>query len=223
MTPINAERSQHGRTAIRQARRQQLIDATIDSIAKNGFSATTLATVTKGAKLSHGVINFHFKSKEALYVDTLGYMAQEHYDHWFTAMENAGPAPAQKLAAIIETDFKPNICSQKKLAVWFAFWGQAKYRPNYLKIHHKFDDMRLISFKHLCGEIIEEGGYNQHDPGSTARRIEALIDGLWLNLLLYPREIKRQEALNDCFSYLSNVFPKHFPLPSDGPDRRDAK
>ena len=65
----------NGRTAKREARRQQLIDATIDSISKHGFSGTTLESVTKGAKLSHGIIHFHFNSKEDLYYKTLGYLA----------------------------------------------------------------------------------------------------------------------------------------------------
>ena len=79
-----------GRTATREVRRQQLINATIESISKHGFSGTTLETVTKTAKLSHGVVNFHFDSKEDLYVETLGFLAREHYDCWHGAMERAG-------------------------------------------------------------------------------------------------------------------------------------
>jgi len=123
-------------------RRQQWIDATIDSISKRGFSDTTLATVTKGAKLSHGIVNFHFDSKVSLYVEVLGFLAQEHYDRWHGAMSDARPALEDQLIAIIDADFDRNVCSPKKLAVWFALWGQAKYRPNYLKIHSKFDDER---------------------------------------------------------------------------------
>jgi hypothetical protein len=45
----------------------------------------------------------------------------------------------------------------------------------------------------------------------VARSIEALVDGLWLNLLLYPNGTDRAEARGDCFSYLAEVFPDHFP------------
>nr|NIS43004.1 TetR family transcriptional regulator [Desulfuromonadales bacterium] len=55
--------SGHGdRTANREARRRQLIEATIASIAELGFTDTTLSTVTTRAGLSHGTINFHFTS-----------------------------------------------------------------------------------------------------------------------------------------------------------------
>ena len=143
------------RTASRLVRRRQLIDATIESIAKYGLSGTTLTTVTKEADLSHGIVNFHFKSKEVLFEETLGFLAQEHYDHWLSAMTKAGPDPVKQLFAIIDVDFKSNICSPKKLAVWFAFWGQAKYRPTYLDIHSKHDEQRAVELNRLCGEIAE--------------------------------------------------------------------
>lgn len=203
--------SNRGRAASRELRRQQLINATIDSISKRGFSGTTLATVTKSLKLSHGIVNYHFASKEALYVETLVFLAEEHYSHWHGAMRNAGLDPARQLAAIIETDFHRTIASPKKLAVWFAFWGQAKYRPNYMQINTKYDDERFAELARLCTEIVADGSYGHLDPMVVARSIEALVDGLWLNLLLYPNGTDRAEARGDCFSYLAEVFPDHFP------------
>ena len=46
------------RAATKALRRQQLIDSTVDSIAKRGFSGTTLADVADGAGLSRGIVNF---------------------------------------------------------------------------------------------------------------------------------------------------------------------
>jgi TetR/AcrR family transcriptional repressor of bet genes len=104
-----------------EPRRRQLINATIGSIAKRGFSGTTLATVTKGAKLSYGIVDFHFDSNEDLYAETLGLLAEEHYSKWHGPMLQAGPDPARQLATIIEADFDRDICTPKTLVVWFAF------------------------------------------------------------------------------------------------------
>ena len=54
------------RPETRERRREQLIRSTIDSIARRGFAETTLANVADGAGLSRGIVNFHFKSKDAL-------------------------------------------------------------------------------------------------------------------------------------------------------------
>lgn len=200
------------RTAPRDVRRRQLILAAIDSISKRGFSATTLSHISDGAKLSHGVVNYHFDSKESLYDETLGYLAKEHYDIWLDCMQNAAPDPAHQLAAIVDADFDRKVCTSKKLAVWFAFWGQAKYRPNYLKIHSKYDQQRSLEIERLCAEIIDDGGYAHLDPGRVSRTIEAVIDGLWLNLMLYPSNASREEARDDCYQALAAYFPHHFPM-----------
>lgn len=200
------------RTENREVRRRQLIEATIASIAELGFTDTTLATVTKRAGLSHGTINFHFKSKEILFAETLGFLAREHYDLWIAAIKKAGPNPSSQLAAIIDVDFKSEICSPEKLAVWFSFWGQVKYRPAYLEIHDKYDQRRANELKRLCAEIVLEGGYEHTNAMAAARRIEALVDGLWLNILLYPKVLLPATAHDDAFTSLAELFPKHFPL-----------
>lgn len=210
MSKSNPNGARNSRTASREVRRRQLIDATIESIAKRGFSGTTLAAVTKGAELSHGIVNYHFKSKEALFVETLGFLAQEHYDRWHVAMAEAGPGPAEQLAAIIEVDFDRAISSPKKLAVWFAFWGQPKYRTVYLQIHDTYDKRRSDEIRRLCEEIVEDGDYAHIGPASAARSLISLVDGLWLSLLLYPKTAKPKRARSDCFTLLSELFPSHF-------------
>ena len=68
----------------------QLIDATIDSLAKRGYSETTMADVADGAGLSRGIVNFHFESKEKLLVATLQYMADEYSAHWRDGLSEGG-------------------------------------------------------------------------------------------------------------------------------------
>ncbi len=200
------------RTEPPEVRRLQLIMAAIDSISKRGFSDTTLKHVTETANLSHGVVNYHFDSKEALYDAALGFLAQEHYENWLKYYEAAEPTAAHRLAAIIQADFDKSICTHKRLAVWFAFWGQAKYRPNYLKIHNKYDNERYDRILHLSGELIADGGYDDLDPEKTARAVEAMSDGAWLSLMLYPNVADRREFRDVCMLSLSRFFPKHFPV-----------
>jgi TetR/AcrR family transcriptional regulator, transcriptional repressor of bet genes len=207
------KKSNNGRTASKEVRRQQLIDATIESIATRGFSGTTIASVSRGAKLSQGIVNLHFTNKETLFVETLGYLAQEHFEYWSSAVEKAGDNTGKQLAAMIETDFAPSICTPKKVAVWFAFWGQAKQRPSYLKVHDRFDNQRDKEIKRLCAQIVEEGRYEDIDAASMARSLVALVDGLWLNFLLYPKLVSRKQARGDCFTFLADAFPDHFPAP----------
>ena len=49
----------------REARRAQLIEATIKVVAERGYARATLTEVASRAGLSHGLVNFHFQSKES--------------------------------------------------------------------------------------------------------------------------------------------------------------
>ena len=84
------ENPSRGRKAPKETRRLQLIEATIDSLAKRGYAETTMADVTEGAGLSRGIVNFHFESKEKLLVATLQHMYEEYAAHWRAAQLTAG-------------------------------------------------------------------------------------------------------------------------------------
>lgn len=118
---------------LKQVRRQQLIEATITAISRRGLSRTTLAEVAKIAGLSAGIVNFYFKSKDALLLATLRYLADEYEAACGEAVRPGGASPAAVLEAVIDTDFDPSISDPKKVAVWFAFWSEARARPAYLK------------------------------------------------------------------------------------------
>lgn len=199
-----------GRFEIKEARRVQLIEATIASIAKRGFAETTLAHVADGAKLSRGIVNFYFRSKEELLVETLRYMAQEYEAFWKAAVARAGPAPADKLDAMIEADFHPTAVSRKHVTVWYAFWGEARWRPEYLKLCTELSDTYFAQTRELCQAIIDAGGYSDVDADAVARGLNAMIDGLWLDILINPASVDRAEAKRTCRVFLARFFPNEF-------------
>ncbi len=212
-----------GRTASKEVRRRQLIEATIVSVAERGFSKTTLATVTKGANLSHGIVNYHFKSKELLFAETMGFLAEEHHDQWLKTLDESGSSVPEQLLALVDADFHPNICSRNKLAVWFAFYGESTYRSIYRDKCRKIDTLRRNETERLCRLIKNEGAYDHVDPRVFANGLEAFIDGLWLNMLLYPKTFTRSGAKEACLAYLGATFPRHFPISASSSSVRRSK
>lgn len=202
------------RTASRAVRRRQLIEATIDSIAEHGLSGTTMATVTGQAGLSMGIVSFHFDSKENLLIETLVYLAQEHRDRWIEAVENAALAPQAKLTALIDASFQPEICTPRKLAVWFAFFGERRYREAYHDRCTGFDRERFAVIGDLCRRIIEDGCYDGLDPNAVTQSIETMTDGLWLSIMVYPDWLTREEGRRRMQSFMAQTFPRHFAKPA---------
>jgi len=204
-----------GRKASKETRRQQLIEATIDSLARRGYSETTMADVADGAGLSRGIVNFHFESKEKLLVATLQYMADEYAQHWRSALRKAGDDPARQLLTLVAADFDRSICTKRKLAAWCAFWGEAKSRPTYQALCGARDAAYQSVFIDLCRRLKDDGGYD-FEPFSTALALSAMLEGLWLRLMMGTEDVTREIALKAATEFLVAVFPKHYALHADG-------
>ncbi len=205
-----------GRKASRETRRQQLIEATIDSLAKRGYSDTTLADVAVGAGLSRGIVNFHFESKENLLVATLQFLSEEYSDHWQSALDKAGHSAASRLWALVHADFGRKICTKRKIAAWGAFWGEAKSRPTYQALCGARDVRYRETVIALCAELKVEGGYDYH-PEPMALSLCAMMEGLWLRLLMGDGTT-RETALEAAVAFVVAVFPRH--LTRQGPTPR---
>jgi len=198
------------RTATREKRRQQLIDATMKCIGRKGLTGTTLSEVASEAGLSQGIVNLHFESKDNLLTETLRSLANEYKTQFDKALQRSDPRPADKLLALMEHDLRPSICDRRKLAVWFAFWGEVKSRPTYRKICDEYDRYYDDVVADLCDQVIEEGNYEGITGSVAAEALTSMTNGLWLSCLLSPQIWDRQLANDAVNSYLQNVFPKHF-------------
>ncbi len=202
-----------GRKASRETRRQQLIEATIDSLAKRRYSDTTLADVAGGAGLSRGRVNVHFESKENLLIATLQFLSEEYSDNWQAALEKAGPSVAGRLWALVHADFSRKICTKRKIAAWGAFWGEAKSRPTYQALCGARDVKYRETVIALCTELKAEGGYD-YQPEPVALSLCAMLEGLWLRLLMGDGTT-REKALEAASAFVAAVFPRH--LTPQGP------
>jgi TetR/AcrR family transcriptional repressor of bet genes len=212
MTQSQPQTAPLSRTEGKQRSRQKLITATINSIAKRGFADTTLARVAEGAGLSRGIVNFHFRTKDQLFLEALKFMSREYRECWARAFDEAGPTAPEKLEAVILVDFEPPISNRNRLACWYAFYGEAKSRPTYMAACTEVDDINFTAVIDLCRTIIEEGGYENLEPEIVGQGLSAMGEGLWLDLLISPHTNDLEKSRDTLKTYLRALFPKHFPI-----------
>jgi AcrR family transcriptional regulator len=201
------------RKAARSVRRQQLIDSTISTLARKGYAALTVADVAREAGLSPGIVIFHFQSKDGLLAAVLGFLAEEYRRNWEERMGEAGPAPADRLRAVLLADFDIGLFTPEKLAAWIAFWGEAQGRPIYDQICAGHDAGRRLALESLCRALVAEGGY-AHDPVCVMRALDSLSDGLWLGLAAagagHKGRVSAGEARGIMLAALAAFFPRHY-------------
>jgi len=124
----------------------KLISSAIKNISTKGINETTMYDVSHGAGLSQGIVNFHFKSKELLLIETLKFISNEYLESFQKCLIKSGNDPRKKIISIINNDFSNKICSRDKIAVWFTFFSEVNL--NQLIIRFVKNEMYIIKLLH---------------------------------------------------------------------------
>ncbi len=106
-------------------------------------------------------------------------------------------------------DFNDKVCTPRTLAAWCAFWAEAQSRPTYQEHCSSNDAEYSAAILKLCSDIIREGQY-PYEAKHIARALDALLEGLWLDLMTMARPYTRQEAIATVRASLAAFFPRHF-------------
>ncbi len=197
------------RVANKKTSNLKLISSAIKNISEKGINETTMSDVSQGAGLSQGIVNFHFKSKELLLIETLKYVSNEYLESFQTSLKKSGSDPRKKIIAIINNDFSKKICSRDKVALWFTFFSEVKFKPAY----HQICKERDLYYQKISEDIFKELINLEKSKISltnVSNGLQALVMGLWLDQLEDPDTFKRKKAKEICFDYVKSYFPKQF-------------
>ena len=205
------DQPQRGPTRVerKEATRIQLLEATIEAIAEGGLADLTLARITERAQVSRGLVNFHFESKEQLLLATLQMLMDEYRSSWKAAVAEAGPDPAAHLLALVRNDFRPEICNRTTAAVWVAIRGETKARPTYLEVCTRADNEYDEKIHSLLAGLVRDGAADV-DPRLVAAGVQSMVEGFWIDCLMYPTTFSRETALAAVMQYLAVALPRHF-------------
>lgn len=187
-------------------RKQQLIDATIETIAMVGLSKTTVAKVAKTAALSQGIVNFYFQSKNHLLLSTLEFVSTE-YDHAIESAVMNRSGAMDILHAIVDVSFDPQLFNRGKLIVWCAFLSESHAREEYFSICVKQDLASRNRLIELISELVKINPTSNLNPEAIARGFKGMIEVYWQEYLTTPQPFNIDLAKQTCRDYLSAFFP----------------
>jgi TetR/AcrR family transcriptional repressor of bet genes len=194
--------------------RAAILRATIAVIAKHSLSGTTVQLVAEAAKVAPGTVILHFQKKDALLLAALEQIAAEFETARQAALEGAGGDPVKALEAIIEVSLDPKVSDPANVAVWYAFWGEAKARKLYLERIGSYDTVSQDGLDRLFAEIIAKGnsgsGYRHLNAEALAMGFSGLLEWQWQEILGGGRSFDRVAAKQMARAYLASIFPQEF-------------
>ncbi|WP_261593735.1 transcriptional regulator BetI [Pseudoalteromonas holothuriae] len=159
-------------------RREQLIKATIESVAELGLQSTTINSISKKAGLSSGIISHYFGGKQGLIEATVRYLLSS-LKYELLKQVSPSTSPQQRLMYIIEANFA--LVQQRKdtTRTWLSFWAQSMHDPELHRLQN-VNSQRLYS--NLASSFRQI--MNEQDAKRAAELSAAMIDGLWLRAVL---------------------------------------
>jgi len=160
------------------ARRRQLIETTIETMAEVGFIGTTLGQIARRAKVSVGLVSHYFGDKDGLLEATLRHLARRVGHRVALCLANAH-TPRARIQAVIDANLAPEEFDRQTCTVWLAFWGQVIHSKRLKRIQNVYQQRMLSNLRHPLKELLPA-----HQAERTAVAIAAVIDGLWLRATL---------------------------------------
>lgn len=170
------------RTADHEARRQQVTDAALRTIADRGLARTTLSDVADEAGVSVGLVQRYFRAKDELLRLSIAEI-QRRADERFRSVP-VEPPLRDFLIEVLESLLPLDDTRRGELSVWLEFLPATRRDPELSRMHHE-------ATRGLVEGIVEilEGARRRGematdvDARAEALSLVALVDGLALHHL----------------------------------------
>lgn len=156
-------------------RRQEILRATCEEVARRGFANTRVADVASTLGISTGLVFYHFDSKDSLLSAAFAYAAERDLDRLAAAATGSGGA-LERLSAILRI-YGPE-GSGAGWSLWIDAWATALRSPEMAEVSQQLDVQWKDAVADVIGQGVENGEFTCPDPSGAAWRITALIDGL---------------------------------------------
>ncbi|MCH8205429.1 MAG: TetR/AcrR family transcriptional regulator [Chloroflexi bacterium] len=173
--------------AHREARRQQILEASFACFAREGFHQTTMQDICREAELSPGAVYGYFQGKEDI-IHASFEQCQAH------ALEVIGSATRQEdtVAVLDQLVEHMSVLDAAEAAVWLRMtvqlWAEALRSPALMDAHSKvFHDIWRQALTGIFSRARDLGEIDPDlDPQAVAQVLMSLWHGLELQKALYP-------------------------------------
>jgi AcrR family transcriptional regulator len=198
------------------ARRQAIIDATLEVARERGLGATTVRDVATRMGTSSGLIHHYFDSMDDVLASAFEQAAGGDLARARTAI-GALTDPVAQLDAFIRS-YAP-AQSDWTMQLWLDAWAEAARRPPVQRVSRHLNR----AWQELVRTIIERGtatgDFATDDADASAWRLLSVLDGLALQVVAHDALISREQLVDWTRSATGRALGRAT-LVRDGPPRK---
>ncbi len=198
-----------GRKASEATRRAQIVKATYDVAMRKGLEGLTVRLVASKARLSTGLVLFHFKSRDQLVVALLDWLLTT------TTVLHIGPeivavtAPLDRLLALLRQEMDRLSREPERLRLFFEFWViGGRHSQIGTKMRAELARYRE-AFRPMAGEVLEAEPerFSHVTADGLAGVAVSFIKGCAVQAMIDPEHFDIQEYLVAAEGLLGQLGP----------------
>jgi len=176
---------QRERTFTEKARRAQIIQCAIDTIADVGYVRASLAEIAKRAGISKGVISYHFAGKDELIERVVDHVYHRGAEQ-ITPLLQRQPTVAATLRTYITGNIEFIRDHQCEVAVLTDIFANDRTADGQLRYGMHTDEPLLAPLRELFEAGQRSGEFRQFSPAAMARVLRTAIDSTAPQILAFP-------------------------------------
>jgi TetR/AcrR family transcriptional regulator, transcriptional repressor of bet genes len=199
-----------GRKESEQERREQLLRAAIEVAAHAGVGGLTVRAIAAEARVSHGLVHFHFRTKDRLVRALLDWVLRETLTLDARASEVGSEAPPlDRLRAILHHEMERLATEPIRMRLFFEFWAMGTRDPS---IGERIS-MELEGYRSSLRELTDEVLRSEPDTffGVTADGLAAVavsfINGCAVQAMIDPGHFDIGEYLSAVRAMMGRLVP----------------
>ncbi|MCA1028926.1 TetR family transcriptional regulator [Cytobacillus kochii] len=173
---------------IEKARRAQIVECAIETIAEIGYAQASLGKIAKRANISKGVISYHFANKEEL----LEQIPIEYYLAWQAYISpriEAQKSPKEMLQVYIESNLTFIDENRQHVFAVIETVSNKRTTDGKLQFAADHDEAILLPIENILTLGMQKGVFREFTRSSArvmALTIRSAIDGFTLELTRKP-------------------------------------
>nr|MDT0656819.1 TetR/AcrR family transcriptional regulator [Micromonospora sp. DSM 115978] len=172
-----------------EVRLDALLRTACDVITRRGLANTRTADVAEAAGVSQALVFYHFATKERLLAQAFEYAAERDLAR-LDAVIHSSAGPLVKLKKILRL-YAPTGRSQS-WPMWIDGWAESLRTPELERVSRRLDLRRKADLGAVIADGVRDGTFTCDDPAGAAWRINALIDGLAVQVAVHDRVLSRR-------------------------------
>lgn len=160
------------------ARREQIVRGMLLVLGEVGYERSTVAAVAKAARLTPGLVHYHFANKEEILLALAVHLAGRMGGRFLARLESSGPDPRARLHAFLDAHVALDAdADPAAVKAWVAIGEEAVRRPEVRRILERFLDEDARAMESLLAAALRAEGRSTRRAGPLATLLLAAIEG----------------------------------------------